>query len=216
MCSSLVGLPALPGVGRGRRVPGVLAPGAARLRRVKGSSGSGWRWTARMGKAPLGGEETGPNPTDRAKKGRNEVGPLRAVGHPARGRDRGREPERPEARSSRRIASIPIERPKPTSKAPQHLCLDKGYDHRRGLGARRASSASPPHPLARRGARAEANARPAPAPAAGSSRAPTPGSTATARILTRWCKKPDNNRALLHLACGLICWRRALAAPLPG
>ena len=30
-------------------------------------------------------------------------------------------------------------------------------------------------------------------------------------ILTRWCKKPDNNRALLHLASSLICWRRALA-----
>jgi transposase len=33
-----------------------------------------WRWLCldgAMGKAPLGGEETGPNPTDRAKKGRS-------------------------------------------------------------------------------------------------------------------------------------------------
>jgi putative transposase len=35
-------------------------------------------------------------------------------------------------------------------------------------------------------------------------------------VLIRWCKKPENNRALLHLACGVICWRRALAEPLPG
>lgn len=35
--------------------------------------GIDWEWLAldgAMGKAPLGGEETGPNPTDRAKKGR--------------------------------------------------------------------------------------------------------------------------------------------------
>lgn len=29
-------------------------------------------------------------------------------------------------------------------------------------------------------------------------------------VLIRWSKKPENNRALLHLACGVICWRRAL------
>src|ERR671934_214981 len=33
-----------------------------------------WEWLAMdgaLGKAPLGGEQTGPNPTDRAKRGRN-------------------------------------------------------------------------------------------------------------------------------------------------
>ncbi len=29
-------------------------------------------------------------------------------------------------------------------------------------------------------------------------------------ILIRWCKKPENNRALLHLGCGIIAWRNAL------
>ena len=36
--------------------------------------GIDWEWLAldgAMGKAPLGGEETGPNPTDRAKRGRS-------------------------------------------------------------------------------------------------------------------------------------------------
>ena len=35
-----------------------------------------WEWLAMdgaLGKAPLGGELTGPNPTDRAKKGRSEA-----------------------------------------------------------------------------------------------------------------------------------------------
>ena len=33
-----------------------------------------WEWLScdgELGKAPLGGEETGPNPTDRAKRGQN-------------------------------------------------------------------------------------------------------------------------------------------------
>ena len=37
--------------------------------------GIDWEWLAAdgaMGKAPLGGPKTGPNPTDRAKKGRND------------------------------------------------------------------------------------------------------------------------------------------------
>jgi putative transposase len=39
-----------------------------------------WEWLAMdgaLGKAPLGGEHTGPNPTDRAKKGRNDRSSLR-------------------------------------------------------------------------------------------------------------------------------------------
>jgi putative transposase len=113
------------------------------------------------------------------------------------------------------IAQVPIERPKPTSKAPQHLCLDKGYDapptwelverlgfipHIRSRGEEREQKRRQPDARARRwvveGTHSWLNRN--------------------RSILTRWCKKPDNNRALLHLACGLICWRRALAAPLPG
>jgi putative transposase len=45
-----------------------------------GATGIEWEWLAMdgaLGKAPLGGEETGPNPTDRAKKGRNEASSQR-------------------------------------------------------------------------------------------------------------------------------------------
>jgi putative transposase len=34
-------------------------------------------------------------------------------------------------------------------------------------------------------------------------------------LLIRWSKKPDNHRALLQLACGLIAWRMATTEPLP-
>ena len=32
----------------------------------------------------------------------------------------------------------------------------------------------------------------------------------------RWSKKPENHRALLQLACGLIAWRLATTESLPG
>lgn len=35
-------------------------------------------------------------------------------------------------------------------------------------------------------------------------------------LLIRWSKKPENNRALHHLAFGLIAWKAALAEGLPG
>jgi transposase len=55
-----------------------------------------WEWLSCdgvMGKAPLGGEATGPNPTDRAKKG-EALASLRGQGRSARGRDRRRERQR--------------------------------------------------------------------------------------------------------------------------
>ena len=60
-----------------------------------------WEWLScdgLMGKAPLGGAETGPNPTDRAKKGET-LAPVRRQGRPTRSRDRRRERERLQAAS---------------------------------------------------------------------------------------------------------------------
>jgi putative transposase len=55
-------------------------------------SGIAWEWLAMDGamtKAPLGGARTGPNPTDRAKRGRNGASSRRArgsrLGSPTRG-----------------------------------------------------------------------------------------------------------------------------------
>jgi transposase len=35
-------------------------------------------------------------------------------------------------------------------------------------------------------------------------------------LLIRWSKKPENHRAFLQLACGLVTWRLATAKDLPG
>ena len=90
--------------------------------------GIAWKWQAADGamtKAPLGGEQTGKNPTDRSKTGTqrslrvNEQGlPLGIVVSGANTPD-GQLLERT-------LRAVPIERPDPQTTA-QHLCLDKAY-----------------------------------------------------------------------------------------
>lgn len=100
----------------------------AGLTRYDALKGIAWKWQAADGamtKAPLGGEKTGPNPTDRGKGGTkrsllvDERGvPLGLVVSGANTPD-GRLLEAT-------VASIPVERPTPQA-TPQHLSLDKGY-----------------------------------------------------------------------------------------
>lgn len=80
------------------------------------------------GQSPLGGDAVGPNPTDRAKNGtktsllaEGRGGPLSVVVAPANVHDTKLLDETLEA--------AVVDRPKPTSKKPQNLCLDKAYDN---------------------------------------------------------------------------------------
>jgi putative transposase len=93
--------------------------------------GIDWKWLAMdgaMGKAPLGGEKTGPNPTDRAKKGTKKSLLTDGRGTPlglavAGANVNDHKLMRPT------LQSIPVERPQPDARHPQGLCLDKGYDY---------------------------------------------------------------------------------------
>ncbi len=82
--------------------------------------GIDWAWLAAdraMTKAPLGGEQTGPNPTDRAKRGEALVLTEAAgvpIGLAHDGADR-HDTKLLEAT----LASTPIARPIPTEEAPQ-------------------------------------------------------------------------------------------------
>ena len=90
--------------------------------------GSDWKWQAADGampKAPLGGEPTGRNPTDRSKKGTkrrllvNAQGlPLSIVVSAASTHDT--------RLLGPTLQTVPIERPDPEA-TEQHLCLDKAY-----------------------------------------------------------------------------------------
>jgi len=101
------------------------------LRRYDELRGIQWTWQAVDSKsvaAPLGGEETGPNPTDRGKSGskRHQLVdgrgvPLSAEVTAANATDMKTNPAV--------LDGIVVKRPRPTRQNPQHLCEDKGYDY---------------------------------------------------------------------------------------
>lgn len=82
----------------------------------------------RDGQGPFWGDLIGPNPTDRAKNGvkrsllvEADGGPLAVVVAGANVRD--------DKLLAATLDAVVVERPKPSEEAPQHLCLDKGYDN---------------------------------------------------------------------------------------
>jgi len=90
-----------------------------------------WEWLVAdgsLGKAPLQGEKTGPNPTDRAKSGvkRSILTEGRGVpvGLAIAGANR-----LDYQLLAETLASVPVARPAPTEEVPIHLCADKGYDY---------------------------------------------------------------------------------------
>ena len=101
------------------------------------------------------------------------------------------------------LASIPVERPEPTAAEPQGLCLDKGYDYDevRELVAECGFTAH----IRVRGEAAPAAKRPAGAKARRWVVERTHSWLNRFRgILVRWCKKPENYLAMLHLAFAII------------
>jgi transposase len=181
---------------------GLLAPDALR--------GIDWSWLVldgAMGKAPLGGGKTGPNPTDRGKRGvkRSVLTDGRGVplGAMIDGANRNdQELMRPT------LEAIPVRRPRPTRRRPQHLCLDKGfdYDEPRALAQEFGFTLHLRTRGEEMGAKRHARAK---------ARRWTVERTHSwlhrfRSILIRSAKKPANDLALLHLACRVITWRHAL------
>lgn len=90
-----------------------------------------WEWQAAdgwLGKARSGGDQIGPNPTDRAKNGTKKSlltdaqgGPLSLIVAPANVNDH--------TLLAATLEAIVLERPQPTPEEPQNLCLDKAYDN---------------------------------------------------------------------------------------
>jgi putative transposase len=170
-------------------------------------TGVRWAWQAMDGtmtKAPLGGERTGPNPTDRGKSGVKRSlltdgrgVPLAVVAAPANRNDCKLVEGTLDARQIR-----------PPRSVRQRLCLDRGYDFpevdelveayrfeghiaRRGpdLPPRRERLASRPRRWVVERTHSWMNR--------------------FRRILVRWEKKVANYLAMLHLACGWITMRAA-------
>ena len=93
--------------------------------------GLDWEWQSIDGaitKAPLGGEATGKNPTDRAKSGTKRSLMTEANGIPVAIVSSGANTLDRQLLESTLAARV-IEKPSPTEQINQHLCLDKGYDY---------------------------------------------------------------------------------------
>ena len=108
-----------------------VTPWVRGLEEYDALKGLDWEWLAMDGamtKAPLGGERTGKNPTDRGKRGAKRSLLTEAHGVPVglavEGANR-HDKKLVEAT----LESIPVERPEPTETKPQGMCLDKGYDY---------------------------------------------------------------------------------------
>ena len=174
--------------------------------------GIGWRWQSIDSKAvpaPLGGSDTGPNPTDRAKSGSKRHvlvdqrgAPLAAVVTGANATDMKTQPTV--------LDAIVVERPAPTATKPQHLCGDKGYDYAECRDQAEARGYMPHIP--RKGS------TPTKIPA-GQKRHParrwvverTQSWTNCCRKLrVRWEKNTENWEALWHLANALTVYRMTI------
>ncbi len=153
------------------------------------------------------GGKTGPNPTDRAKRGvkRSLLTDGRGVpvGAVIEGANRNDHKLMRET-----LEAIAVPRPRPTRRRPQHLCLDKGYDYDepRALAEEFAFTlhlrSRGEEAWAKRHARAKARRWVVERTHSWLNRFRS--------ILIRWAKKPANYLALLHFACGIISWRHAL------
>jgi putative transposase len=158
-----------------------------------------------MTKAPLGGEKTGKNPTDRAKSGvkRSLLTdgrgiPLAVVVEGANCHDK--------RMVEQTLQSLACDRPAPSRLKPQHMCMDKGYDypdtralveghgyiaHIRARGEEVTRRFAIPRYRARRWVVERSHS----------------WINRFRRLLIRWEKKAANYLAMLHFACAIITFR---------
>jgi putative transposase len=170
----------------------------------------GWEWQSIDSKscpAPLGGEETGKNPTDRGKRGSKIHLLVDEKGAPLALHITGAN-EHDKWSADDLIISIVVERPD-SEEVEQHLCADKGYDYD-DVHQTVAQEQYVSH-IKHRRRRNEPLVEECPIP--GELRYParrwvverTLGWLCKRRSLRiRWCKKPENWMALIQFACAHI------------
>ena len=153
----------------------------------------------------MAGEKTGPNPTDRAKEGVKRSLLTEASGVPiGLAIDGANRHDCKMVKAT--IESIPVERPEPTKRKTQGMCLDKGYDsgevrdlvkefsytvHIRSRGEEAQTIKHEAGFKARRWVVERTHS----------------WMNRFRRILIRWEKKPENYLSFLHLVCAIITFR---------
>ncbi len=155
-------------------------------------------------KAPLGGESTGINPTDRRKSGTKRNLLTEGNGLPISVTVCGAH-RHDKTQLDTVLKALPIWWPEPTDRYPQHLCADKGYDYEDirkmiwQLGYRQH--------IKRRKQEQEAHRIQGYKPRQWKCERTHSWINRYRRLLIRWEKKHDNFLAFIHLACAHIVWR---------
>jgi putative transposase len=173
-----------------------------------GSIGIGWVSTGAWPRHPSGGKKTGKNPTDRGKSGTKRSLLVDGNGIPVGLAVDGA--NRHDMKLTREtLESIPddAQRPEPTKRNKQGLCLDKGYDYDevRDLAVEFGFTAH----LRTRGEEAQAIKREAGFKARRWVVERTHSWMNRFRgVLIRWSKKAENYIALLHMSFAFIIYRR--------
>lgn len=153
------------------------------------------------------GGKTGPNPTDRGKRGtkRSVLTDGRGVpiGVVLAGANRN-----DHLLMADTLDSLPVARPAPTPDHPQHLCLDKGYDYAepRRLAREHGFTLH----LRTRGEEVQAKRHAGAKARRWVVEAAHSWTNRFRDLLIRWAKKPQNYLALTHFAFGIIAWRQCL------
>jgi putative transposase len=169
------------------------------------SNGSGKVWTVPAPRLPWAGKKTGPNPTDRGK-----LGVKRSVLTDGRGVPLGLAVDGANRHDQKlfraTLDSVPIHRPRPRPRRPQHLCCDKGFDaevirrearrrhfipHIKSRGEEKLDKRLHGHRARRWVVERIAS-----------------WMNRFRRILVRWEKKAVNYEAFLHLVMAYITWKR--------
>jgi putative transposase len=167
-----------------------------------------WKWQAADGaitKAPLGGEKTGKNPTDRGKTGTKRSLLVNAQGLPLGLVVSGA--NTPDGKLLEpTLLAIPVERPDP-KEAEQHLSLDKGYSGEPCATTAETQGYTLHVPD-------KANTKKTQAPTWAAQAAPMDCRSCSlmdqslSPLACSLEKKVSNYLSLLYFACAIICWRK--------
>jgi len=171
--------------------------------------GVDWQWQSAdcaLGKARMGGDKIGPNPTDRGKNGTKrgvlteaDGGPIAVALAPANRHD--------SLLLQDTLEAVVVEPPNPVTGPTQHLCLDKAFD---GAPSEATAKVFGYEPHIRRIGEEKLNEkREKKHPARRWVVERTISWLNKCRgILIRWDKKSENYLGLIQLACGLLWYRR--------
>jgi len=169
-----------------------------------------WKWQSVDGattKAPLGGAGTGRNPTDRGKSGTKRSLLVEGKGIPL-AIEVGPSSRHDAKMLAATLDAVVIERPEPTDKQEQNLCLDKAYSgepskvvvEERCYLIHVPDKANAKEKRKRRSGRRKARRWVVEVTHSWLNR--------FRRLLVRWEKKRANYLSLLYFACAIICWRK--------